>query len=58
MALTVTREIKVGRPCKIDECGKDTVVLLYNQGTSTADIATRFGVSVQTIRKILRERRN
>ena len=53
----VTREAKVGRPARITEDVKDAMVIAYNGGARTADIAKQYQVSVQTVRKILRQRR-
>ena len=56
--IQVTREAKVGRPIKVTEDIKDEMVTAYNGGASTASIAELFDVSVQTVRKVLRERRS
>ena len=57
MSVKVTREIKVGRPIKITEDTKDKIVIDYNNGQSTSEIADRYAICVQSVRKILRERK-
>ncbi len=57
MSVKVTREIKVGRPIKITEDTKDKIVIDYNNGQSTSEIADRYSICVQSVRKILRERK-
>ena len=57
MSVKVTREIKVGRPVKITEDTKDKIVIDYNNGQSTSEIADRYSICVQSVRKILRERK-
>lgn len=53
----VTRTTAQGRPSKLTEKQKDTVVNHFNQGQTQKFIAEEFGVSVSTIRAVLRERR-
>lgn len=55
--ITVTRVSKIGRKPKFTETQKDEIVQAYNTGTGTDELADRYGVSAQTIRRVLRERR-
>ena len=55
--IKVSRPNKAGRPSKLSEVQKDTVVNHYNCGDTQKEIAMQFGVSVSTIKKIIRERK-
>ena len=54
---TVKRESRKGRPSRLDEKQKDTIVNRYNAGDTQSEIAKQFNVSVSTIRRVLQERR-
>lgn len=54
---TVTRKPKNGRPSRLSESQKDTVVNRYNHGDTQKELAEQFGVSRSTIRRVLFERR-
>ena len=54
---TVTRELTKGRPGKLTEQQKDTIVNHYNNGDTQREIAEEFGVSLSTVRRVLSERR-
>ena len=52
----VTRPKKRGRPSKLSENAKDYIVNNYNHGDTQKELAERYHVSVNTIRKVLAER--
>ncbi len=56
MCQMVTRKRRVGRPSRLSEEQKDFIVNNYNHGETQKALAERYGVSVSTIRKVLRER--
>lgn len=54
---TVKRESKKGRPSRLNEQQKDTIVNHYNAGDTQIELSKQFNVSVSTIRRVLQERR-
>ena len=54
--LKTTRPIPMGRPKKIKEEDKNSVILRWNLGEDLQSIADAFGCSTSTIRKIVKER--
>lgn len=54
---TVLRKKTKGRPGRLTEQQKDTIVNHYNHGDTQKEIAEQFGVSLSTIRRVLSERR-
>ena len=55
--IKVTRQTRYGRPSKLTEEQKDSLVEKYNNGTNVPELSKVYKVSEPTIRKILRERR-
>lgn len=55
--IKVTRSSRRGRPRRLsNEDTINTIVINYNMGDTQAELAEKYGVSVSTIRRILRER--
>lgn len=52
----VTRKKTKGRPSKLSEDAKNYIVNNYNNGDTQKELAARYNVSVNTIRKVLAER--
>lgn len=52
----VTRPRRKGRPSKLSENAKDFIVNNYNHGDTQKELAEKYNVSVNTIRKVLAER--
>ena len=52
----VIRQTRRGRPPRLTEEQKDTVVNHFNHGKTQTYIAQEFGVSLSTIRSVLKER--
>ena len=52
----VTRQKRKGRPSKLSEDAKNYIVNKYNNGETQKEIAEKYNVSVNTIRRVLAER--
>lgn len=52
----VSRPKKRGRPSKLSENAKNYIVNNYNHGDTQKELAERYHVSINTIRKVLAER--
>lgn len=55
--ILVTRRNTGGRPCKLKESDIDYIVRYFNTGMTQAELAEKYGVSLSTIQRVLRERR-
>ena len=51
------RRQTTGRPSRLTELQKDTLVNHYNNGSTQKELAQEFSVSVTTVRRVLKERR-
>ena len=55
--ILVTRKNTGGRPNKLKESDIDYIVRYFNTGTTQTELAEKYGVSLSTIQRVLRERR-
>jgi transposase len=55
--IKVTRKQAKGRPSRLSEQQKDTVVRRFNCGDTQQEIADAFNVSRSTVQRVLSERR-
>lgn len=53
--MKVTRENTGGRPPKLDKNAEENVVRYFNNGITQKEIAEKYGVSLSTVRRIIRK---
>ena len=48
--------VKAGRPSKVNDCTKDQIVVKYNAVRPVTEIAKSFGISRNTVYRVVKER--
>lgn len=58
MKILVSKERqKGGRPSRLTETQIDNLIIQYNSGDTQKELAERFGISISTVRKYIKERK-
>lgn len=55
--LVSENRIKKGRPSRLTEAQIDNLIIQYNSGDTQKELAERFGISISTVRKYIKERK-
>lgn len=55
--LVSKNRIKKGRPSRLTETQIDNLIIQYNSGDTQKELAERFGISISTVRKYIKERK-